>query len=289
MRSRILRTLVAAAAAGATATTLGLAAASAASASVSRPAQPHISYPLIGTTSQAGYEASGRYFRYISATMTVPDTSFLTGLYPQEYIQLSNGSLASGDQYVRAGIESCIVARSFGATCVTGSWVSFVEAFNNSLNGPYFAHYSQLSGVNQGDGVNFSIYFNQGGNELHFVITPPSTSGPVEYYKTRAYGPIFDHAAALDDFTDSTGVPIALPPFVRSFRINQFLQGALTTYSGSRGSFIGQWTTSRVIATSNGLLPPSGTTRVSPSPLWSDGLLANNQVRLWDAFGVWAR
>jgi hypothetical protein len=289
MRSRIIRTFVAAAAAGATATTLGLAASSAASASVSQSARPHISYPLIGTTSQAGYEASGRYFRYISSTLTVPDTSFLTGLYPQEYIQLSNGSLASGDQYVRAGIESCIVARSFGASCTTGSWVSFVEAFNNSLNGPYFAHYSELSGVNQGDGVNFSIYFDQGGNELHFVITPPSTSGPVQFYKTRAYGPIFDHAAALDDFTDSTGVPIALPPFVHSFRINQFLQGALTTYSGSRGSFIGQWTTSQVIATSNGLLPPSGTTRVSPSPLWSDGLVANNQVRLWDAFGVWAR
>ena len=100
MRSRILRTFVAAAAAGATAITLGLATTAAASASVTKPAQPHISYPLIGTTSQAGYEASGRYFRYISATLTVPDTSFLTGLYPQEYIQLSNGSLASGDQYV---------------------------------------------------------------------------------------------------------------------------------------------------------------------------------------------
>jgi len=289
MRSRIFRTFVAAAAAGATATTLGLAASGAASASVSQPARPHISYPLIGTTSQAGYEASGRYFRYISSTLTVPDTSFLTGLYPQEYIQLSSGSLASGDQYVRAGIESCIVAESYGYHCTPGSWVSYVEAFNNSLNGPYFAHYSELSGVNQGDGVNFSIYFYQGGNELHFVITPPSTSGPVQYYKTRAYGPIFDHAAALDDFTNSTGVPIALPPFVRAFRINQFLQGALTTYSGSRGSFIGPWTTSRVIATSNGLLPPSGTTRVSPTPLWSDGLVANNQVRPWDAFGVWAR
>ena len=67
------------------------------------PARPHISYPQIGTTSQAGYEASGRDFRYISSTLTVPDTSFLTGLYPQEYIQLSNGSLAGGDQYVRAG------------------------------------------------------------------------------------------------------------------------------------------------------------------------------------------
>ena len=219
----------------------------------------------------------------------MPDTAFLTGLYPQEYIQLSNGSLGGGDQYVRAGIEACMVAESFGYSCTPGSWVSYVEAFNNSLSGPYFAHYAELSGVNQGDGVNFSIYYDQTGNELHFVITPPSTSGPAESYKTRAYGPIFDHAAALDDFTDSTGTPIALPPFVKPFRINQFLQGAATTYSGYRGSFIGKWTTSQVVATSNGLLPPSGTTRVSPTPLWSDGLSGNNQVRLWDAFGVWAR
>jgi hypothetical protein len=43
------------------------------------------------------------------------------------------------------------------------------------------------------------------------------------------------------------------------------------------------------VATSNGLLPPSGTTRVSPSNLWSDGLTANGAVRPFDAFGVWAR
>ena len=289
MRSRILRTFVAAAAAGATAITLGLATTSCREC-VRDQARTAAYLLSADRDDQPGRLRGERPLLPVHIrTLTVPDTSFLTGLYPQEYIQLSNGSLASGDQYVRAGIESCIVARTYGAVCTTGSWVSYVEAFNNSLNGPYFAHYSELSGVNQGDGVNFSIYFDQGGNELHFVITPPSTSGPVEYYKTRAYGPIFDHAAALDDFTNSTGVPIALPPFVQSFRINQFLQGALTTYSGSRGSFIGQWTTSAVIATSNGLLPPSGTTRVSPTPLWSDGLAANNQVRLWDAFGVWAR
>jgi hypothetical protein len=44
-----------------------------------------------------------------------------------------------------------------------------------------------------------------------------------------------------------------------------------------------------VIATSNGLLPPSGHTRVSPGALWSDGLVANGAVRPLDAFGVWAR
>ena len=293
MRRRITRTLVAAAAAGVTAGTLGFAAAGAASAAVSSTAQPATIGTTIATTNAAGYQVSGRDYRYISATITVPDTGFLTGLYPQEYIQLSNGSLTQptggGNAYTRAGIESCTVARSFGATCLSGTWVAYVETFNNSLNAPFFRHFFQLAGVNQGDGVNFSIYYNEEGNELSYVITPPSTSGPVEYYKTGAHGSIFDHAAALDDFTDSTGTPIALPPFVRAFRINQFLQGAITTENGARGSFVGPWTTSPVVATSNGLAYPQGTVRVSPTPLWSDGLVANGAVRSDDAFGVWGR
>jgi hypothetical protein len=293
MRRRITRTLFAAAAAGVTASTLGLSAVSAANAAVSTKAQPATIGTTIATTNAAGYQLSGRDFRYISSTITVPDTSFLTGIYPQEYVQLSNGSLTQptggGDSYTRAGIESCVVARSFGATCSTGTWVAFVEAFNNSLNGPYFSHFYNLAGVNQGDGVNFSIYYDEAGNELHFVITPPSTSGTPQFYKTQAYGAIFDHAAALDDFTDSTGTPIPLPFFIHAFRINQFLQGAVTTEHGLRGSFVGPWTTSKVVATSNGLPYPSGTVRVSPNALWSDGLVANGAVRANDAFGVWAR
>jgi hypothetical protein len=293
MRRRITRTLFAAAAAGVTVSTLGFTAAGAASAAVSSKAQPPTIGTTIASTSSAGYEASGRDFRYISSTIRVPDTDFLTGLFPQEYIQLSNGSLAQptggSNSYTRAGIEPCTVARSFGDVCGTGTWVAFVEAFNNSLNGPFFSHYFNLAGVNQGDGVNFSIYYNEVGNELSYVITPPSTSDVPRSYKTQAYGAIFDHAAALDDFTDSTGTPIALPPFVQPFRINQFLQGAITTENGTRGSFAGPWTTSPVVATSNGLLYPAGTVRVSPTPLWSDGLAANGQIRSNDAFGVWAR
>ena len=293
MRRRITRTLFAAAAAGVTVSTLGFTAAGAASAAVSSKALPPTIGTTIGSTSSAGYEASGRDFRFITSTIRVPDTDFLTGLYPQEYIQLSNGSLTQfsggGNAYTRAGIEPCVVARSFGATCSTGTWVAFAEAFNNSLTGPFFSHFFNLAGVNQGDGVNFSIYYNERGNELSYVITPPSTAGTPQFYKTQAYGAIFDHAAALDDFTDSTGTPIALPPFIQPFRINQFLQGAITTENGTRGSFAGPWTTSPVVATSNGLVYPLGTTRVSPTALWSDGLKANGAVRSNDAFGVWAR
>ncbi|HWG64671.1 MAG TPA: hypothetical protein VG253_23545 [Streptosporangiaceae bacterium] len=292
MRRRITRTLIAAAAAGATAATLGFAAVGAAGASVNSTASHKgTTLPTIASLSTAGYQTSGRDFRYISALLTVPDFPSNI-LFPQEYIQLSNGSLATGDQYVRAGIESCVVAQAEATnpvTCAPGTWVSYVEAFNNSTSGPYFFHAAQLSGVSAGDGVHFSIYFDQPGNELHFQVTPPATSGPEADYKTQAYGPLFTHAAALDDFTNSTGQSIALPPFLDSFRINYFLQGAITTYSGAQGSFVGPWETSRIVATSNGLPFPSGHVRVSPNPLWSDGMVGNNAVRPFDAFSVWAR
>lgn len=289
-RGTVLRNIIGRlgiAAAGLTAAAgLALAGAGAAGAAT---ATPHTIGTTVSTTNAAGYQLSGRDFRYAESTLTVPDW-FSNALYPQEYLQLSNGSLTQptggGDQYVRAGIESCVVAHvDFGdPSCTPGSWVAYVEAFNNSLSGPYFEHYFNLAGVDAGDGVNFSVYFDQAGNELHFVITPPSTSGLPQYYKTQAYGPLFDHAAALDDFTDNTGKPVPLPPGFNPIKINQFLQGAFTTYSGARGSFIGPWTTSKVQATSNGLPYPSGTVRVTPGSLWSDGLPGNGAVRPDDAF-----
>jgi hypothetical protein len=262
--------------------------------------------PAVSTLSQAGVQASGRNFRYISATLTVPDDSLVPYdgiLYPQEYIQLSNGPQLStvpiagtGDEYARAGVESCQVAAqapSGSYACPSGdNWTAFVDFYNGSLNGGFLEHYWPLPvAVNSGDGVNFSIYYNQAGNEMQFVITPPDANGQTGTFtwKTQAYGPTFDHAAAIDDFTNGLGTPIALPPFIHAFRINQFLQGALTTYSGAHGSFTGPWTSSLVLASSNGLLPPSGTARVSTNALWSDGLAGNGTVRPDDAVGIWAR
>ena len=263
-------------------------------------ATPSTTGAAIGTTFAAGYQASNRDYRYISSTIQVPDDDFSSlygGLYPEEYIQLSNGSLneagtPTGDQYVRAGVETCAVAESLTSyVCPSGqTWVAFVETFDNSLITPFWAHYVNLANINEGDGVNFSIYYNVPGNELSFTVTPPKVSGPETFYKTQAFGAIFDHAAALNDFTNSEGgVPIALPPIVSQFQVNTFWQGAITTQNGQKGSFTGPWTTSEVEATSNGDLPPLGTVRVHPDALYSDGYKANGAVRADDAFDIWAR
>ncbi len=247
------------------------------------------------STYAAGYETSGRDFRYITSKITIPDWPSGFGgfsLYPQSYIQLSEGSLnnlltPSGDEYVRVGVEPCDLLAIIigGSTCTPGSWVAFASLYNGSLNGPVWNHYVDLANVSQGDGVDFSIYFDQAGNELHFTITPPATSGPETFWKTQAYGPLFDHADAVDDWLSTTGQPVPLPPGFNPIKINSFYQGAETTYSGAKGSFTGPWTTREVQATSNGLAPPDGTLRVDPGALFSDGKKVNGAVRANDAFG----
>lgn len=298
MRRRITRALVTTVAAGAAVATLGFTAATSAGAAVANPAKVHDSstLPAVTTRSFAGIEASGRDFRYVQALITVPNAPE-NALYPQDYIQLSNGSLGSGDAYTRAGIETCLVAENLNPdfTCPDGvEWVGFIEAFNNDINGLFFTHFVPLN-VGPGDGVGFSIYFDQSGNELHYVLTPPtpescSTGASNQCsFETQASGPVFDHAGGVADFTNSTGTPVPLPLGSQQFRVTQFLQGALTTYAGTKGSWTGAWTTSQIEATSNGLAPPGGTVALSPSYLWSDGVSVNGAARANDAFGVWWR
>lgn len=294
MRTRITRAFLTAAAAGATIATVGFTAAAPAGAAAARPAQA--SMPVITTTSFGGYEASGRSFRYINALIRVPDMS-QNGLYPQAYVQLSNGSVANGDTYTRAGIETCIVAQFVNPnfTCPVGTqWVGFIEAWHNSILGPFFTHFVPLNLV-QGDGVWFSVYFDQAGNEYHYVLTPPTvescSTGPQNqcYYDHQAFGPILDHAGFLADYTNATGTPVPLPIWAEPFRLTQFLGAALTTYSGQMGSLVGPWTTSMVQATSNGQPFPQGSVRLSPSQPWTDGIASNGAVRNSDAFGLWRR
>jgi hypothetical protein len=263
------------------------------------------SLPVIATSSFAGYEASTRDFRYIHAVISVPNQpQVLTGpdrragsgpaevpagfLYPQAYIQLSNGSLATGDTYARTGIETCDVAEDLdpGFVCPGGvEWVAFIETFMNSTT-PVFSHFVPLD-ANQGDGIGFSIYYPQQGTAVYFTLYAPS--GDVLQFQAPLSGPVFDHAAALADYTNSSGTPIPLPVGTAQFRLTQFEQGAVTTDGGAKGSWTGPWVLSQIEATSNGLTFPQGTVEASPSYLWTDGAVANGAARDNDAFGVWER
>jgi hypothetical protein len=305
MRRGIATILSATAVTSAVMAIAGFAAPASAGATPTGKAHEGRSLPVIATSSFAGYENSNRDFRFIHAVISVPDqpvspppTSRLAGRrssdspaafqYPQAYIQLSNGSLASGDTYARTGIETCLVAENLdpGFICPTGvQWVAFIETFINS-DTPEFSHFVPLD-ANQGDGVGFSIYYAPQGLGVSFTLYAPS--GSVDQFQAPMPGAIFDHAAGLADYTNNGGTPIPLPVGTQPFRITQFQQGAVTTDAGNKGSWTGPWVTSQIEATSNALPFPQGTVEASPSYLWTDGAVANGAARNNDAFGVWER
>ena len=307
MRRGIVTMLSAAAVTSAVMAIAGFAAPAYAGQRAAPPGKAHEaqSLPVIATSSYAGYELSTRDFRFIHAVISVPDqpvapppTSRPAGRrsldppagfqYPQAYIQLSNGSLASGDTYARTGVETCLVAEDLdpGFVCPTGvQWVAFIETFINS-DTPEFAHFVPLD-ANPGDGIGFSIYYAPQATAVAFTLYPPS--GSVDQFEAPVPGAIFDHAAALADYTNRSGTPIPLPVGTQQFRLTQFQQGAVTTDAGNKGSWSGPWVTSQIEATSNGLAFPLGTVEASPSYLWTDGAVANGAARNSDAFGVWER
>jgi hypothetical protein len=304
MRGGIVTILSAAAVTSAVLATAGFAAPAYARATPGR-AHEASSLPVSATESYAGYEESGRDFRFIHALISVPNPPPVVTsanrpagsrlsevpadfLYPQAYIQLSAGSLATGDTYARTGIETCLVAENLDPdfTCPEGvQWVAFVETFMNSTT-PDFSHFVPLD-ASQGDGIGFSIYYPPQGNAVAFTLYPPS--GAVVNVDAPVSGPVFDHAAGLADYTNNGGTPIPLPGGTPQFRITQFRQGAVTTGAGNKGSWTGPWVTSQIEATTNGLPFPQGTVEASPSYLWTDGAVANGAARSNDAFGVWER
>jgi hypothetical protein len=327
MRRGIVTTLSATAVTGAVMAMTGFAAPAYARATPPGKAHAGRSLPVTATDSFAGYEDSGRDFRFINAVISVPNqpqpppVSRPGGhpsadvpedfLYPQAYVQLSSGSLGSGDVYARTGVETCLVAEDLdpGFICPDGVlWVAFIETFINSTE-PEFSHFVPLD-ANSGDGIGFSIYYpSQYGTAVYFTLTAPScaTGGlgaarrphfavPGEsgnqcvlQFQAPVPGPVFDHAAGLADYTNNGGTPIPLPSGTPQFRITQFRQGAVTTNAGNKGSWTGPWVTSQIEATSNGLPFPEGTVEGSPSFLWTDGAVANGAARNSDAFGVWER
>jgi hypothetical protein len=293
MRRRITRRLLAAAAAGVTATTLGFTAAGAAgAASTSSVAKvSHITnHPSGGAPIYtpacsklgnaaggcSGYLASGRNFRFAQAVITLP---YFPGSIssPLRYV-----ALASPFDVAAAGLASCAVANGIVAnSCPTNlGYTAFVATFHAGF--VTFAHFIALPGVHAGDGVFFSVYLNQVGNELQFVVTlPDGTSYNLAH---GAHGAVYTEAAALSDWEFSTPSSPLQPLFINR-RVTQFFQGRFTTQSGQRGTFYGPWNLNPVEVTSNGFAPPAGTLIAEPSYLWTDG---NSYNGLWgDAFGVW--
>ncbi len=322
MRGRVIRTFCAAVAAGAT--ILGAAPVPGAVAAVGggmpalsggtpipTNANCVINVPPCG---MAGYQATGRAFRYAQAVITVPAPAVgVTGapdvacdgcggsfVAPAFYVALDDSTVTASD-YARVGIQSCGYAAP--VDCPDGNpngWEAFAQVVVNGGTAPSVsdsvradAPYS-IPGVThpipaaaEGTGIFVSAYLAPTGNSVHTLIVVPATTATpgATYNDTFAVsGPVYTAVEALEDWTDMASRPAPAVP-TAAVRDTQFGQGGFTTLGGLRGTFTGPWALQAVEATTDGTLPPAGTVIARPSYLWTDhhspgGLRG-------DAFGVW--
>jgi hypothetical protein len=286
MHRRMTRTVLAVSVAGVTAA-LGLTAAGAATAasalSVNAPPGAWPVYTnancvaaISSNCGMAGYEATGRDFRYAAASITVPTGGDVDSTSPHIYVGLSDATGA----FARAGIVPCSPGVS---PCSAIGWEGFFEVYQEGLPlldtaGGYFVPVP-LTGVTPGHAVSFSVYFNEAGNADRFTETLPN--GNTITQAMAVNGPIYSSAEAVADWTGVAAAPAPVAPGAPGITelLTQISQGAFTTDTGQQGSLYGPWTTSPVEVTTNGNAPgtlvSSGTLIAAPTPISND------------AFGVW--
>jgi hypothetical protein len=339
MRRRINRTLLTATAASASVITLGfMAAGTAGAATTASPVNtPFGGAPIVTDTTctpttapglpsdgcaKAGYQASGRLFRYAAASIVVPahlgaatniaaTATSGVGSTPTlahaadatMYVALDD----SGDvyDYARVGImptcaavdhaDVCAGVASASTTAVS-TWSVFASVVVSGATATTvpFALPPAVAGL----GVSVSAYLLPSGNWVRFVMTTPSTTATVggvttttagkTYSRSLAVsGPAYTDAQAVADWTGTGTTLMTTPPqpllaAAPTTAYDQFFKGRLTTWSGTKGTFNGKWTVNAFEGTLAGAAPAGANVVTSPSYLWSNDTGFSN-----DAFGVW--
>ena len=253
MRRHIRRVMATAGTvAGATLLAVGLAGPGAASAATS---SAHSQAPVIYTSNQAGYlVAGGRWFRYIGATVVVPPVPAKTGNAGYAELVLGGTGVTPASLGVKAG----------GGAASVG-W--------NSVGGLFGMGGGTMTGIspNVGDVLALSIYYDRAGHDF-FTATDYTMGVSQTVSVPSPPDVVYTAAEAAGVVSNAT---VSAP--TASIRLWSFTGGHVTTYSGTRGTLSGPWTTTTVVNTTTGTA--GGQLVTSPGPLWSSG----------QNFGVWLR
>ena len=235
-RKGYIRALAAGAAAGITLTAAGLAGgaapAMAASGSIGPPGY---------NQSWAGYSVGGgRWFRFISTTLTVPTGDDMA------VIGLSHG------QPVGQPFAELEVDHEDGP----GGGTVSVEA--HVMPGGYGT--LPLS-PHAGDQLALSIYYDQHGED--YFTASDTTQHITRTVRLTVGSVVYDHG-----FMVAPGGWLGYPPQADT-QLLEFTGSRVTTYTGAHGTLTGPWTTSQYITTTSGTA--AGTVIASPSDLSNGG------------------
>jgi hypothetical protein len=274
----------------------------------------------------AGYQASGRLFRYASASIVVPNhtaafaQSGNSGVSPVEpdgaaYVALDNSSNTAND-FTRVGIVACPAVTALttavpgvwpcpgtaptgsGGTSVVAGWYAFSTAVQPDGVTTVWRDYA-LNALQEGLGVFVSAYLSPTGNSVHTLIKTPSYTNsssvviPVRTYNDTfaVNGPIYSNADAVVDWT-TVSAGTGTGPFQPIAVVNSGYPGSVA-YTQFKDGRITTWNGTR--GTFNGKWT------VTPFEATTDGTSATSVVTspgyLWssttgyanDSFGVWLR
>jgi hypothetical protein len=229
MRRHITRALYAAVAAGITLGTIGFAGAGSPAAAASQSlSPPH------HTENWAGYGVGGgRWFRFISTTVTVPANN------SSVVIGLSHGlkvdeAFAELKVYPDSPLTAHVSPGGYGTLPVS---------------------------PRVGDRVTVSIYYDQNGHD--YFTASDITQHITRTIRLAAGSVIYDHGFVI--------VPGGWPqwPPQADTQLVKLTNSRVTTYSGDRGTLTGPWATWKYITTSTGTA--TGTVTASPSALSNGG------------------
>lgn len=235
MHRRIVRALYAATVAGITLAALGLAGtsspATAATRSLGAPAYD---------TAQAGYTFTGRWFRFVAATVTVLPQGGPTG-YGNMLVVLRHD--------VPVGSAGAVIMVRPGGGPGSVEWGSLQKITPFGLS------------PKAGDQLRASIYYDRHG---HTYFTAADLTQGITRTARAQTGDVVYNKAALVETVASNGFPPAT-----DIRLWKVTGTRLTTYTGVRGTVTGPWQTRPVIQTSSGTA--TGTVLTSPAGLWNGG------------------
>ena len=248
MRRGITRVLYAAAAAGIALTTTGLAGAGTQATAAIRSLSPPVY-----TTGQAGYVSSGRWFRFVSTTVTIPPRKVPAERGGSMFMTLQNTAQSPWP------LAFILVGPGGGSGSV--GWSISDETLNTFAMSPKV-----------GDQLRVSIYYDRRG---HTEFSAADLTQGITRTARMDTGDIVYNQVLLYGHTTSFLAPVLPPP--ADVRLWKAASTRVTTYSGVHGTIVGPWTTRKMINTSTGT--PAGRVVASPSGSWNGG--AN--------FGVWLR
>jgi hypothetical protein len=235
MRRRVARALYAATVAGITLTALGFAGTAAPATAATRPLSP----PSYSAT-QAGYASTGRWFRFVSATVTVLPLGGATG-YGNMLIVLQNTA--------HPGSAAAAIQIRPGGGSASAGWGNLQKITPFRLS------------PEAGDQVRASIYYDGRGHT--YFTAADLTQGITRTVRVQTGEIVYDQASLVDSVASN-----AAPPATNT-RLWKVTGTRLTTYTGVRGTLTGPWQTRPVIQTSSGTA--TGTVLTSPAGLWNGG------------------